>query len=940
MYVNPDNVTTTNEDVCILFGGKQKPQMIETLIIDSKMPIESLDIIVSFIMKTGFEELLKIIENVPKVRIVTSTYMGISDFNSINQLSKLKNVEIKISTFNERLHAKSYIFHKFEKIIVYVGSSNISRPALTDGIEWNVRLDSTHYNDLVQLAVKEFERFWANDKLLLYDPTDERLIDTLQKTLRKSNQIVEEAFIVIVTPKPEDEPIERLCHLRALQNLQVARQNGKWNNLIVAATGVGKTRIAALDFQRFYDNCKIYGKKCNLLFVAHRIEIVKHACRTFNSVTGLNTFIYKDIEDFRKRPDPVYCFITIEKLNRIYSKFEPDRFDYIVIDETHHSVASSYHTIYNYFKPRIRLGLTATPHRLDGKDITELYDHEVVSEISLAEAISENYVVPFHYYAVDTDIRVMSTPRNRLDSEIVEAYKSIDVAYIAKTIVEHTSNELPLKCLIYCCSEEHAQFLYSEFNKLEYNDFNYKGKCAVVTSKSSKDREVAPKKLAEGKINIIFCIDIFNEGIDIPEVNTVVFLRPTESLTVFIQQLGRGLRTSVGKKYLTAIDFVGMFNKNYDIYIRKLEYIMDSPRIRRKIEYENYTLPSNCKISISSKSWKTILEYLDRMASKQDIETTYVRFRDESEYGSLEEFLEYADLDISTYYALFKTPFYSISKKIKNDLDFFKPRNDTSCQKFLGLFCYRISRIDSKSFAKVILDLLDLKTPLVGLSSVQKKYAEMLYYALPNERTWQGDIVTFVEELRKMPDLCQEISSILRMNLPKMKEEIDLDLGFECNLKVHCSYFLEQIYANLDPKPLSQNNIKQKGWNYIQDKNIATLMVNWTKSASSTNYVDILRERNQILEWESERSTTRSQFQDVLNKLNDGGHIIFIARESEDYHGIDRAVEPFVFLGEIRCNELKNESQPVKVNWKLDIPVPETIRCFENNEISRIEEVL
>lgn len=914
--------------------------MIETLIKDAEEPISGLDIIVSFIMKTGFEELFKLIENVPEVRIITSTYMGISDFNSINQLSKMNNVKIKISTSNERLHAKSYIFHKDKKIIVYVGSSNISRSALTDGIEWNVRLDSTYYNDLVQLAVNEFESFWANRKLLLYDPTDERLTDSLQKILRKSNQIVEEAFIDIVAPKTEDESVERLCHIRALQNLQEARQNGKWNNLIVAATGVGKTRIAALDFLRFYNNCKNNGKKSNLLFVAHRTEIVEHACDTFNSITGLSTFVFKDIKDFRNRPDSVYCFITVDKLKRIYSKIESDRFDYIVIDETHHSVAPSYHTIYDYFKPTIRLGLTATPHRLDGKDITELYDHEVVSEITLAEAIGENYVVPFHYYAVDTDIRVTSIPKNRLDRKIVEAYKSIDVMHIAKTIVEYASSELPLKCLIYCCSEEHAQFLYSEFNKLECSDFNFKGKCAIVTSKSGRDRKDAPMKLAEGEISIIFCIDIFNEGVDIPEINTVVFLRPTESLTVFIQQLGRGLRTSAGKKYLTAIDFVGMFNKNYDVYIRKLEYIMNSSRIRRKIEYENYTLPSNCKINISSKSWKTILEYLDRMASKQDIEITYARFKDESKYESLEEFLEYADLDASTYYALFKIPFYSISKKIKNDLAFFKPRGDTSCQKFLGLFCYRISRIDSKSFAEAILELLDPKTSLNGLSIVQIKYAEMLYYALPNERSWKGDIVSFVEELRKMPDLCQEISSILRMNLPKMNDEIELDLGFECNLKVHCSYYLEQVYANLDPKPLYMNNIKQKGWNYIQDKNIATLMVNWTKSASSTNYADTLRERNQVLEWESEKSTTRSQFQEVLNKLNNGGHVLFIARESENFRGIDRAVEPFVFLGEIRCNELKNESQPVRVNWKLDIPVPETIRCFENNEITRIEEIL
>lgn len=553
-----DDVYEIKYSTDAMTGGADKRMYLYYQLADSIKKADSVDIIVSFLMESGVKMLLGELDDAlkrgAKIRILTGNYLGITQPSALYLIKNKLGEQVDLRFYNEKnrsFHPKSYMFHYKDYSELYIGSSNISRSALTSGIEWNYRFsnktDPINYEKFYNTFVDLFENHSIvidDEELKKYSknwhrPAVSKDLDRydLQDDKETSNQIP--LF------EPRGAQIEALC---ALEN---TRAEGARRALVQAATGVGKTYLAAFDSKNYE----------RVLFVAHREEILKQAAESFKNVRDSDDYGFFNRDSKCTEKSVIFASVAtlgrVEYLNENY--FEPDYFTYVVIDEFHHAVNEQYQRIVDYFKPKFLLGLTATPERTDGKNIYEICDYNVPYEISLKEAINKGMLVPFHYYGIfdETDYSKLHIVRGRYDEkELNETYIGNVSRYelIYKYYCKYGSRQ----ALGFCCSREHAREMAKEFSKrgipsvAVFSDAS--GEC-------TEDRNVAIRQLKQGKIRVIFSVDMFNEGVDITSVDMVMFLRPTESPIVFLQQLGRGLRKCRGKEFLTVLDFIGNYEK-------------------------------------------------------------------------------------------------------------------------------------------------------------------------------------------------------------------------------------------------------------------------------------------------------------------------------------------------------------------------------------------
>ena len=553
-----DDVYEIKYSTDAMTGGADKRMYLYYQLADSIKKADSVDIIVSFLMESGVKMLLGELDNAlkrgAKIRILTGNYLGITQPSALYLIKHKLGDQVDLRFYNEKnrsFHPKSYMFHYKDYSELYIGSSNISRSALTSGIEWNYRFsnktDPINYEKFYNTFVDLFENHSIvidDEELKKYSknwhrPAVSKDLDRydLQDDKETSNQIP--LF------EPRGAQIEALC---ALEN---TRAEGARRALVQAATGVGKTYLAAFDSKNYE----------RVLFVAHREEILKQAAESFKNVRDSDDYGFFNGDSKCTEKSVIFASVAtlgrVEYLNENY--FAQDYFTYVVIDEFHHAVNEQYQRIVDYFKPKFLLGLTATPERMDGKNIYEICDYNVPYEISLKEAINKGMLVPFHYYGIfdETDYSKLHIVRDRYDEkELNETYIGNVRRYelIYKYYCKYGSRQ----ALGFCCSREHAREMAKEFSKRGIPSV------AVFSDASgeyTEDRNVAIRQLKQGKIRVIFSVDMFNEGVDITSVDMVMFLRPTESPIVFLQQLGRGLRKCRGKEFLTVLDFIGNYEK-------------------------------------------------------------------------------------------------------------------------------------------------------------------------------------------------------------------------------------------------------------------------------------------------------------------------------------------------------------------------------------------
>lgn len=542
----------------VMTGDKNRNRFLYYQLKMSMLKADQIDIIVSFLMESGVRMILQDLKaaldrGVP-VRILTGNYLGITQPSALYLIKKELGDGVALRFYNDKgrsFHPKSYIFHYENAGEIYIGSSNISRSALTSGIEWNYRFHSHEDAKNFRLFYDTFVDLFENHSLVV---DDEELMrysknwhkPAVSKDLAKYDNIAYDADAKVETLfQPRGAQIE------ALYALEESRMEGATKGLVQAATGVGKTYLAAFDSAKYK----------HVLFVAHREEILKQAAVSFKNVRQSDDYGFFDGK--QKDTDRAVIFASVATLGRreylSEDYFTQDYFDYLIVDEFHHAVNEQYQRIVHYFKPQFLLGLTATPERMDGKNIYEICDYNVPYELSLKEAINKGMLVPFHYYGIydETDYSSLHLVKGRYDEkELNETYignvKRYDLIY--KYYMKYRSK----RAIGFCCSRQHAEEMAKEFCE--------RGIEAVAVYSNadgdfSEDRDLAIKKLKRQEIKIIFSVDMFNEGVDIAALDMVMFLRPTESPIVFLQQLGRGLRTSQGKEYLNVLDFIGNYEK-------------------------------------------------------------------------------------------------------------------------------------------------------------------------------------------------------------------------------------------------------------------------------------------------------------------------------------------------------------------------------------------
>jgi len=557
---------------------------------------------VAFINYSGLQLLLDELriteQNKVKGRIITSTYLNFTDVNSLKKLKTFRNIETKIYVANSHkgFHTKGYIFEYEDYFKVIVGSSNITQSALKTNIEWNVEYVLNKENEFAVNIQNEYNKLWDQTS-----PLNENFIEQYEKFMKGLISFAKHEkkyFDVEINPQPNR------MQIKALENLEVLRKQNHKKALVIAATGTGKTYLSAFDVEKFQAK--------RVLFVVHREVILDSAKKTFHRVfpDSIST-VY---QGRNKEENAEFTFAMINTISKPknYKRFAKDHFDYVIIDEAHRSFSESYQRILNYFNPKFLLGMTATPERTDGGNIFQLYNNNIGVEIRLRDALEADLVVPFHYFGIADIVTDYEDYDNLSIDKAAEKLKIQSRVDLVIENMEHYGYDgNKRKCLGFCATIDHAKYMAEEFSKFGYNAI------ALTGSDSDDVRKTAIERLEDDNdpLEFIFTIDIFNEGVDIPTVNLVLMLRPTQSPIVFTQQLGRGLRKFENKEFLTVLDFIGNHKKSFliPIALTGTKYY-DKDMIKVALNSDFSDIPGCTNIKFDSIAKESIFNQLDKVS--------------------------------------------------------------------------------------------------------------------------------------------------------------------------------------------------------------------------------------------------------------------------------------------------------------------------------------
>lgn len=881
-----------------------------------------IDMLMSFIKWSGLRLIideLKEFTKHGKLRIITTSYMGATDVKAVEALNNLPNTEIKISydTKRTRLHAKAYVFHRNTGFTTaYIGSSNLSNAAISSGLEWNIKTTSKDLPDTIIKMEATFESYWNSSEFITYQESEKQLLETAIKNQR--NMINQNAFLFNfdIYPYPYQQEI--------LDKLDAERKvKGYKRNLVVAATGTGKTVISAFDYKRYCNENK--GKACRLLFVAHREEILQQSIACFRAV--LKQVNFGDLFVGSHQPESLdYLFISIQTFNsREFEKVtSKDFYDYIIVDEFHHAAAPTYQTVLTHYNPEILLGLTATPERMDGKSILEYFNNRIAAEIRLPEAINRKLLSPFQYFGVadDVDLGSLRWTRGGYEkSELSRVYTGNDMRakQIAEATYKYVTDMKEVKGIGFCVSIEHALYMAKKFN-----EYGIPSICLTGDSERN-ERNTAKKRLVNGEISFIFVVDLYNEGVDIPEINTVLFLRPTESLTVFLQQLGRGLRLAENKECLTALDFIGQANKKYR-FEDKFNALLENTRmsIQKEIKDGFISLPKGCYIQLEKKAKEYILENIrSAVGTRSGLVGKIACFTDDTgKELTLANFLDYHHIDIKEIYKASRNESFSRLCVIAEINEDFNEEFELVLSKTFS----RICRINSRRWIKFLLETLPKINDMHidELSCIEYRMLNMLHFTIwqsQHEKCGFDDILGGLKQLANNPVMLTELSDILRYQYDRI-DFVDEPVGFdlELPLDLHCSYTRDQILVALDyMKPTTV----REGVFYLPDKKTDVFFITLNKAeknySPSTMYHDYSI-NEWLFHWQSQSTTSVNSptGQRYINHKASGNNILLFVREFKmDVAG----PEPYTFLG-LADYVSHDGSNPINFVWKLRKSIP------------------
>jgi len=908
---------------------------------------------VAFVTAGGVASLKNTLEEMDnrniKGKILVSQYLNFTQPEALRQLLKFKNIELRISV-NTNFHAKGYLFKKHDYYNLIIGSSNLTGDALSTNKELNIKTSATENSYIINKIKQEFNNDFVNSVIV-----DDNYIQSYEELYKNSK-------FRAIYQKPDNGNVIKpnLMQNEALRNLGNIRANGKKKALLISATGTGKTYLSAFDVKAV--DAKTF------LFIVHRGNIANKAMETFKSIFG-TTRSMGVFSGNRKEVNANFLFSTVQTISKPENLelFNKDHFDYIVIDETHRAGAESYKRVLDYFNPGFLLGMTATPERTDGHDIFKYFDYNIAYEIRLHKALEEEMLSPFHYYGV-TDISV--------NGQIIDdnaAFDSLTSNERLDKIIEKSSfygcDSGEVRGLVFCSKVEECKILATEFTKRGLPSIYLTGENTEEERSNAIEQLESDNK--EEKIQYIFSVDIFNEGVDIPRVNQIIMLRPTQSAIIFVQQLGRGLRKTDGKEYLTVIDFIGNYNNNFLVPIALYgDSSYNKDTIRKLMTSGSDLIPGQSTINFDRITRERIYAAIDtaNLSKKKDLVKDYELLKYKlGRIPTMVDFLEHGSRDPELFVDYNKS-YYNFIKVIDKSVSY--TLSLRHC-KVLELFSNEINNAIRVEESIILIYLIEQGS--LKIERLKKIILTRFGYNLTDE-TIASAInnlnFNFVTENYKKELL--PVSEIYKLNvIDKIEDElfltnifidILLDVNFKSHLIDNTNYSIlkfERLFGlkkyvggfvlynkysrkdvfrilNWDKNPLAQN---VGGYMFNPERNNCAIFVNYHKEdgiSSTTKYEEGFLNKLEF-EWMSKSKRTLTS-PDIISLKNGGNELrlpLFIKKSNDEgaafyYMGDVVPIQESFKQANIK-DDANNDVSVVKVKFRLNTPVDDALYNYITN---------